>query len=198
VEVPVLETQRLLIRRFEMNDLDPVHQLLDIDLATGSLAPEALTREQRGRWLQWSVLNYGELAALHQPPLGDRAIILKEMDQLIGACGFVPSLMPFGQLAEFGRAENRVLHTMELGLFWAVSPTQQRRGYASEAGRALVDFAFGQLSLERVIANTMHDNLASIAVMRKLGMRILRNPLPEPRWMQVVGVLNHPRRGSTP
>jgi len=29
-------------------------------------------------------------------------------------------------------------------------------------------------------------------VMRKLGMRIERNPLPEPHWLQIVGVLDHP------
>ena len=27
------------------------------------------------------------------------------------------------------------------------------------------------------------------ALMRKLGMQVLRNPLPEPHWLQVVGVL---------
>jgi RimJ/RimL family protein N-acetyltransferase len=196
-----METQRLLIRPFDMADLDAVHKLLDIDLATSPLAAEVLTREQRGRWLQWSVLSYGELAGLHQPPFGDRAIVLKEIDQVIGACGFVPCLMPFGQLPEFGQGkpgELPVLNTMEIGLFWAVSPAHQRRGYASEVGRALIDFAFGRLAVERIIADTVHDNPASIAVMRKLGMRILRNPLPEPPWMQVVGVLNHPRRGSKP
>jgi hypothetical protein len=28
-------------------------------------------------------------------------------------------------------------------------------------------------------------------VMRKLGMRIERNPLPEPPWLQIVGVLDN-------
>lgn len=41
---------------------------------------------------------------------------------------------------------------------------------------------------------TEYDNLASQAVMRKLGMRLERNPLLEPRWLQVVGILeNHSR-----
>lgn len=195
MEVPVLETRRLVIRPFEMGDLDSVHQLLDIDLATSLLAAEVVTREQRTRWLQWSVLSYGELAGLHQPPFGDRAIVLKETDGLIGACGFVPCLMPFGQLPEFGQAgrdSEPVLNTMELGLFWAISPAHQRQGYASEAGQGLIDYAFGRLLLDRIIADTTYDNVASIGVMRKLGMRILRNPLPEPVWMQVVGVLDHP------
>ena len=32
-----------------------------------------------------------------------------------------------------------------------------------------------------------------MGVMRKLGMRIVKNPYPEPPWMQVVGVLEHAR-----
>jgi hypothetical protein len=28
-----------------------------------------------------------------------------------------------------------------------------------------------------------------VAVMRRLGMRVLENPHPEPSWLQIVGVL---------
>jgi hypothetical protein len=42
------------------------------------------------------------------------------------------------------------------------------------------------------VATTEHANIASIGVMRKLGMRIERNSLSEPPWLQVVGVLEHP------
>ena len=43
--------------------------------------------------------------------------------------------------------------------------------------------------LRRVIAETDEVNAASIGVMRKLGMRIERNAIGEPPWLQVVGVL---------
>src|SRR4051812_1559936 len=45
----------------------------------------------------------------------------------------------------------------------------------------------------RIVAATEHDNLASIGVMRRLGMRIERNPDPEPHWFQTVGVLFNPK-----
>jgi hypothetical protein len=51
-------------------------------------------------------------------------------------------------------------------------------------------YALSTLHLERVLATTTYDNAASIGVMRKLGMRIERNPLSTPEWLQVVGVLN--------
>ena len=82
--------------------------------------------------------------------------------------------------------------TVEVGLYWSVVPEQQRRGYATEAASALVDYAFETLRLARILATTDYDNSASIGVMRKLGMRIERNPLPEPEWLQIVGVLVHP------
>jgi RimJ/RimL family protein N-acetyltransferase len=84
------------------------------------------------------------------------------------------------------------LTSAAFGLYWAVAPSQQRRGYATEAGRALIDHAFGRLKLDRIVATTTYDNVASIGVMQKLGMQIDRNPYPDPPWLQVVGVLSHP------
>lgn len=123
--MPVLETERLVIRPFTLDDLDAIHRILDVELAdadTGSGG--ALSREERGRWLAWTVLG--------------------------------------------------------------------RRGYAAEAAGALVRYALGEMHAARVVATTTRDNVASMAVMRRLGMTIEENPLPEPPWLQVVGVLAAP------
>jgi ribosomal-protein-alanine N-acetyltransferase len=45
------------------------------------------------------------------------------------------------------------------------------RGYATELGRALLAFAFGELGAERVVAQVEPDNAASRRVLEKLGMR---------------------------
>jgi len=191
--MPPLETDRLLIRPFEMEDLQDVHQLLDVDLAEAHLGTDKYASlNERAEWLRWSALNHTQLAKLYQPPYGDRAMILKATGQLIGACGYVPCLMPFEQLPGFverKRTEGESLYSTEFGLFYAISPAHQRKGYATEAAQALIDYAFKELKLRRVIATTTYDNLASQGVMRKLGMRIVRNPLPEPPWMQVVGFI---------
>src|SRR5205085_7665200 len=79
----------------------------------------------------------------------------------------------------------------EFGLYYALSPAYQRQGYATEATRALIDYAFTQLALKRIVATTTNENVASIAVMRKVGMRIEKNPYPDPPWFQVVGVLEN-------
>ena len=50
----------------------------------------------------------------------------------------------------------------------------------------MVEHAFQNLGLRRVVATTTYDNQGSMGVMRKLGMQIERNPFPDPPWMQVV------------
>ncbi len=73
-------------------------------------------------------------------------------------------------------------------------PDHRGRGYATEAARALVDFAFGPMRLARIVATTEYDNGASQAVMRHLGMRMHENALDQPAWFQVVGILDNPAR----
>jgi RimJ/RimL family protein N-acetyltransferase len=63
----------------------------------------------------------------------------------------------------FGRA------THEIG--WAIASSQQGRGYATEAARALIDFAFSTLRCHRMVATCQPENAASWRVMEKLGMR---------------------------
>jgi RimJ/RimL family protein N-acetyltransferase len=196
MRVPPLETERLIIRPFTVDDLDAVHQLLDVDLHDADFGSEgATTRDERQKWLQWTVMNYEELAKLYQPPYGDRAVTLKQTGQVIGACGYVPSFAPFGQLPAFRSAtandDTERLFTPEFGLFYAFSPAFQRQGYATEAAKALIDYGFRQLNLRRIVATTTYDNAASIGVMRKLGMQIERNPYADPPWFQVVGFLEN-------
>ena len=103
--------------------------------------------------------------------------------------GYVPCLNIFDQIPELREtASPSGYYTTEFGLFWVIDPKHQRQGYATEAVQAMIKNAFTQFRLKRIIATTEYDNLASQAVMRKLGMILLHNPLPEPPWMQVVGV----------
>lgn len=200
LEVPVLETERLLIRPFVLTDLADTRRLFDFELNHTQLGTDHLDPlDDRAGWLQWSVLNYVQLARLYQPPYGDRAIVLRSSGELIGSCGYVPCLCPFEQLPGFTPAVpsgQPGLFSPEFGLFYAISPGHQRQGYASEAAQAMIDYAFQSLQLKRVIATTSYDNLASQGVMRKLGMTLTKNPLPDPAWFQVVGVVENDRHGA--
>jgi RimJ/RimL family protein N-acetyltransferase len=189
--MPVLETERLRIRPFVMDDLEAAHHLLDHDAwQTGQ------TLAQREAWLRWAVLNYDALAGLYQPPYGDRALVQKSSGRLIGAVGLVPCLGPFGLLRALGGSPvdpGARRNVPEVGLFWAVASAHRGKGFATEAARALIDYAFTTLNLRRIVATTEFPNTASQAVMRRLGMRVESNPLAEPVWFQVAGVLENDR-----
>jgi Acetyltransferase (GNAT) domain len=77
---------------------------------------------------------------------------------------------------------------MELGLFWALHKDAHGRGFATEAATALITHAFAAMAVDRIIATTKHDNLASIAVMHRLKMNIDVYGLPHP-GLQIVGTL---------
>jgi ribosomal-protein-alanine N-acetyltransferase len=185
--MPTLETPRLIVRPFVIEDLEACHQLLDLEAWQTSK-----TLEQRRTWLQWSMLNYEAMAELLQPAYGDRAVVLKSGGELVGSVGLVPSMSFFDRLPGFGGDADCNVMRPEAGMFWATRTAHLKKRYATEAAQALVDYAFDTMQLARLIATTDYDNLASQAVMRHLGMSIERNPRPDPPWFQVVGILQNP------
>ena len=185
--MPVLHTARLDIRTVREDDLDPCARLFDDIQWSDPARSAAENRARRKSWIAWAIDSDREFARLHQPPLGERAVVERASGAFIGMVGFVPSLFPFEALPWFGAA-SRARRSFDMGLFWAISPARQRQGFASEAAGAMIDYAFGVLRLARVIATTEHDNADSIAVMRRLGMTVEGNPQPDPHF-QTVGWL---------
>ena len=185
-----LETHRLRIRSLGTGDLDAFAALMNASF-DGPSDPDAY-RER----VTYYTLGERVLAELHQPPYGDRAIVLKETGRLIGSVGLVPCLAPFGQLPCFGGVEG-VRYSAEVGLFYAVLPDHRRRGFASEAAAAIARFAFDHLNVRRIVATAEYGNAASAAVMRRIGMTVHHNPWPTPPWFQVVGVLEAQARGTS-
>ncbi len=54
---------------------------------------------------------------------------------------------------------------------WSVARSKQGLGYATEAALASLRYCFEQAAAERIVAFTWTENLASLRVMAKLGMR---------------------------
>lgn len=84
-----------------------------------------------------------------------RAIRLREGDTLIGDLGV--------NLPEDPQ------DSVEFGV--SIAPAHQGHGYSSEAVRALFACVFGQLGRHRILASVDPRNLASMAMLRALGMR---------------------------
>ena len=180
--IPTLETERLIIRELTMDDLEAVNNVLNEAFASGTPMGE------RQRWLQWTVLGYEMFAMLQQPHYGERAVVLKETGEIIGAVGIVPYLDTFNRVAAFNRAPNAPA-TAEVGLFWAILPAHQNKGFATEAARALMEYLFTHEKLGRIIATTGYENVPSQKVMQKLGMAVQHLEEPQPPDQFVVGVI---------
>jgi RimJ/RimL family protein N-acetyltransferase len=185
----LLETERLIIRAFRAEDAPAYARIKQETFGDDVDTGEAEARDDPGPFIEWSRLSHEWFPKMRQPPYGDRAVALKGSGALIGAIGYVPCLMPFDQIPNMaGNSPPSGYSTPEFGLFWMIEPARQRQGYASEAARAMIEHAFAHLNLKRIIATTEYDNLASQGVMRKAGMTLLRNPMQDPPWMQIVGV----------
>lgn len=190
MHMPELVTSRLTIRRLVADDVGACHR---INAFVGEGAQHEFERTRR--WVEWSIRNYEQLEGLDQPPYGDRAIVLRETGEVVGLTGLVPMLAPFSQLPSAGGVE-AARFVPEVGLFWSLLPEWRKKGFATEAASALVSFGFESLQLSRLVAGTTRENLASVAVMRRLGMRIESNPFTTPSWFQIVGILDWPGAGS--
>ena len=69
----------------------------------------------------------------------------------------------------FAQIEPQQNLTWELGYIF--NPAWQGQGFATEASRALVEWAFANLQVHRVIANCDQKNPASWKLLEKMGMR---------------------------
>lgn len=83
------------------------------------------------------------------------AIALKSTKEIIGDCGFC-ILADDGQQAEIGLT---------------LAQTHQGKGYATEAITCFLDYLFKQHNLHRVRANCDPQNIASIKLLERAGMR---------------------------
>ena len=70
-----------------------------------------------------------------------------------------------------GWMDGREQPVVEVG--WRLGRSAWGSGYATEAARAALDFAFTELGREEVVSFTVVENTRSRAVMERLGMRFL-------------------------
>lgn len=189
--LPSLESERLIIRPLAVEDLEDCHKLFVGIGWTDVTVSDETNKERRRSWLDWTIAGYREFARLHQPQYGERAIVAKASGAFLGLIGMVPALEPFAQLPCDG-ARKGARWNAEVGLFWALLPSEQGKGLVTEAAALFARDLFERLKLKRLIATTTRDNVRSIAVMRRIGMRIEENPFVEPKHFQVVGVLEAP------
>jgi ribosomal-protein-alanine N-acetyltransferase len=148
--MPVLETQRLVLREFQFEDLDALAAIL-CDPETMRYYPVSFDSAAVADWIQRNRTRYANDGH------GLWAMILKSTRELIGDCGLVRQSVDAVDEIEIGYHVRRDL--------W-------NQGYASEAARACRDHGFANLKVTRLISLIRPENLASRRVAEKNGMTI--------------------------
>jgi len=146
---PTLTTERLLLRPFSPADAADVRRLA----GQREVAANTLTIPhpyEEGMADEWIATHAGQFARGAGAVF---AVVERDSGLLVGAIGLSIA-------ADHARAE--------LG-YWVGKP-YWGRGYCTEAARAVLGYAFGDLGLHRVHAHHFARNPASGRVMRKVGM----------------------------
>src|SRR5215212_6826971 len=145
-----LESQRLILRRFVDSDLASFLAYRNDPEVARYQAWESCTEREATTMIE-------ELKSQQPGTPGEWfqfAIELKETGALIGDCAL--KVEQNGLQAEVG---------------FTLSREHQGKGYASEAVSRLLDYAFVDLGLHRVVAITDKKNKSSFALLERLGMR---------------------------
>ncbi len=144
-----LDTPRLTLREFRASDFDALYA---IDCRSESIRYEP----QMGADGVGAYLQEAEMQAQVQPRTLFRFGITRQPEDIVrGLVGLSLNI--------------RMTRDWEIG--WLVNPDDWGKGYATEAARRVIEFAFRSLDAHRVIAFCDADNRASERVMQKLGMR---------------------------
>lgn len=145
-----LETERLLLKLLKAEDIE-----LFVDLDSDPEVMRYLTggapqsREHYEKRVP-ELLTY----MAQNPGLGLWPTYLKESNEFIG--WYILRHMPDGGEVEVGfRLKKK---------FWG-------NGYSTEVGRALIKHGFETIGLEKIAAIVSHENLASQAVIKKIGLK---------------------------
>jgi len=149
-ERPTIETERLRLRPFTLDDVPDVQRLAgDWDVASQTSDSEIPQPSMEGQWLKIRQERFDRGEGV------DFAIVHREQGFLIGAIGL--------------GIEYKQDESMQLG-FW-VGKSYWNRGYCTEAAQAVLKYGFEVLGLHRIYSRHFTRNPASGRVLQKIGMK---------------------------
>jgi RimJ/RimL family protein N-acetyltransferase len=145
-----LETERLVLRMYRLSDFEDHFRLCgDPDVMRYLIGGKLMSRLEAWRHMaflvgHWELLGYGYFAAE-----------AKATGRFVGRIGFTnPEGWP----------------GFEIG--WTIAPEFQGRGFATEGGRYLLQYAFNEMDRDHVISVINPDNKPSIRVAERLGEKL--------------------------
>jgi ribosomal-protein-alanine N-acetyltransferase len=144
-----LETERLILRTVTLSDIDAVALSWKLD-------ESPVSRQEAENQVMRMLANHQQNAPGKIIHLC-LAIIHKDTREWIGWCG----------LDHLDQTRSNPV------LFYLLKASYWGQGLATEAARTLLEYAFEEMNLPQIDSAAASDNLASVRVMEKLGMRSL-------------------------
>jgi RimJ/RimL family protein N-acetyltransferase len=147
---PVLETERLVLRRWRDEDREPFAQL-NADPQVMAYFPRPFSGQES------DTLAIRIEEGFERDGFGFWALEVRATGAFVGFTGLsVPAF------------EAHFTPAVEVG--WRLALSAWGQGYATEAATAALDFAFGPARLDEVVSFTTPLNRRSVSVMQRLGM----------------------------
>lgn len=144
-----METQRLLLREMTPEDFGALMAVLG-DAQSMRFYPHRFEEEHVRGWIARNRQRYDELG------FGLWAVALKQTGEVIGDCGLTLQCIDGVIRPEIG---------------YHIARAHQRRGYASEAARACLDWTFGHTPFRTVFSYMKKANEPSARTAMAMGMR---------------------------
>jgi len=150
--LPTLETARLTLVPWSLDDIDALHQVwMDPHVRRYLWDDEVISRQRAAAAVEVAV------ASANQGGVGLWCVLLKVARTLAGFCGF-----------------RTIGETRDIELIYGLLPQYCGRGLATEAGGAALAYGFDAGQFTRVYARADVANRASVRVMERLGMKFER------------------------
>jgi RimJ/RimL family protein N-acetyltransferase len=164
--IPVLTTERLVLRPFTSDDLPALSVLHAEESFWWYPLRRGMTEDETKDFLSRVIGRYDT------DGLGLEALVERASGAMIGWAGLaVPHFLP------------EILPAVEVG--WRLAEAYRGQGLATEAGSAAVDWGFTEGGLERIVSIYEPENAPSGRVMERLGFTYERTTVGTARGRTV-------------
>jgi RimJ/RimL family protein N-acetyltransferase len=178
-----METERLALRPYTLDDVEDLHRVIYSDpevcrpFCGKTKTPEEVREIVAYRMMQYKMGKFGCLA-----------VIRKADGALMGVVALHNCLTWYLVFED----QDPRYNSLEVELAYAFGREYQKQGYATEACRAVIEYAFTELRLRRIAYGVSKDNDNSWNLMMRLGFRPGRDLHPDGENSRI-GILDNDR-----